>query len=551
MIDLKNCAIVYDNEATKEEHNVADYFYKKFSEKNSSVVYRSDIVAEDLLTEILIGNTNRAESVAALETLRRNAGYVRDEDFLPGNLNASNIANTTKNINFSRKYTNDADFIIKASDKKVAIMGTNARSMQKAVDFFMDEIIGKEKTKLPENYIYYYTPELCLVTVNKKPIGEFKIVLAEDSSFIVRREAEKLRDIIQDTVGNRIQIVNNDCAKGMYEILIGETNREESAIPTNRNKCYIKLLNNKLVICGGHTYSTAYAVKQFVNYFKENTKCESFDISADYCLETEYKKDDSDYNIVFADEFDGNKLDTSIWSYKTHTTPAHDGGVYRRTPENVRVENGQVIITAKPEEHPNYSSGYIYTPRTVEYVYGYAEIHAKLPKGYGVWPAFWMEMDNQTDYQEIDCFELFTNDSSTIYSTIHKWHRNYNEEGKYIGNTHNYSLAYTGVKNYYHLENGKTFNDDYHTFGVEWTPEEISFYCDGHKYFTTSIRGSEHDLHRTPVYLIMCIQVAQRGSARKPDETTPWPAEYKVDWVHLYQKPNCGQLKLTPKKEDK
>lgn len=551
MIDLRKCAIVFDDTAPLDEHSVATYFYKRVSEYCPETLYHSDAVPEKDYPEILIGNTTRFQSVAALETLRRHAGFVRDEDFLAGNLDALKGLGATYNINSNRKYTNDADFIIRNVDKYIAITGTNPRSMRQAVDFFISQFYEKGIYEVPDDYTYYNTPILCHINVAGKPIREFKIVLPRDSSFMVRREAEKLRDLIQDTVGKRILIVDNSCTENMYEILIGETNRKESVIPEDREEFYVKWDNRKVVICGGHTYSTASAVKEFIKYLSENASGEEFDIPSTFTICGRYQKDGTDYNLVFADEFDGDKLDTTIWSHKTHKTPAHDGGYYYRTPDNVRVENGQVILTAKPEDYPNYSSSYIYTPRTVEYIYGYAEIHAKLPKGYGIWPAFWMEMNNQQHYQEIDCLELFSNDSSTIYSTTHDWYREVDENGNWGQLNHLYCpTLYKGVKNFYHLDNGETFNDAYHTFGVEWTAEEIKFYCDGNMYYSTSIVGEEHDIHRTAVYLIMCIQVAQRGSARKPDETTPWPAEYNVDWIHLYQKPNYGYLKLEPKTEE-
>jgi beta-glucanase (GH16 family) len=54
--------------------------------------------------------------------------------------------------------------------------------------------------------------------------------------------------------------------------------------------------------------------------------------------------------------------------------------------------------------------------------YGYFEMTAKLPKGPGVWPAFWLVgIDNSKSRAEIDVLEYYGVSPSTYHVTVHVW----------------------------------------------------------------------------------------------------------------------------------
>ena len=105
-----------------------------------------------------------------------------------------------------------------------------------------------------------------------------------------------------------------------------------------------------------------------------------------------------DWQLVWEDEFDGNELDTTKWSYQTGTGAEYgltDWGnneqqYYRE--QNVTVSDGSLHIVAKRDSYggKGYTSGRIRTIEKGDWTYGRFEFRAKLPRGQGFWPAIWM-----------------------------------------------------------------------------------------------------------------------------------------------------------------
>ena len=88
------------------------------------------------------------------------------------------------------------------------------------------------------------------------------------------------------------------------------------------------------------------------------------------------------------------------------------------------------------------------------------------------------------------------------------------------------------------FEYGKLLNDDeYHTYGVEWTPEYIRFFLDGVSYGTVETTASKYDDLKTELYLDFLVGVDLTDQATI-DEVSAWPIDVCVDWVRVYQRPN-------------
>jgi beta-glucanase (GH16 family) len=106
----------------------------------------------------------------------------------------------------------------------------------------------------------------------------------------------------------------------------------------------------------------------------------------------------SEWQLVWADEFDGTELDFSKWAVEEN---GHGGGndelqYYLDRTENVRVENGHLILEAHKEHFDqagtvrDYTSGRIRSKRRASWTYGRFEVRAQLPQGRGLWTAAWL-----------------------------------------------------------------------------------------------------------------------------------------------------------------
>ena len=110
-----------------------------------------------------------------------------------------------------------------------------------------------------------------------------------------------------------------------------------------------------------------------------------------------------EWKLVWQDDFNGNKLDLTKWDYQTGTGSQYglngwgNDELQYYTPDNVSVKKGNLVIEARKEDKNGmaYTSGRIRSMKddgTILYAptFGRVEARMMLPKGDGIWPAFWM-----------------------------------------------------------------------------------------------------------------------------------------------------------------
>ena len=246
----------------------------------------------------------------------------------------------------------------------------------------------------------------------------------------------------------------------------------------------------------------------------------------------------SDYELTFSDEFDGDALDTAKWG--AHGRFGMRKGGYW-TADQARVEDGNLIISTQYKADGEFGPGWytcgLDTSRSFNQAYGYFECRCILPKGQGLWSAFWMinpnvgkVSDDATQGAELDIME----------SPF--WHLGGRRSWKITQNIHysGYDLE-TKYKNVGILALDNDPYENYNTYGLLWTPEEYVFYINGREVGRADFGG----ISTQPEYMILSCEVdggdgvptfGWSGNIEKNDKAT-FCAEYKVDYVRAYALP--------------
>jgi len=180
------------------------------------------------------------------------------------------------------------------------------------------------------------------------------------------------------------------------------------------------------------------------------------------------------------------------------------------------------ITAIKTPEHlrasanwQKYLSGALTTFNKFEMKYGYVEMRAKLPKGKGLWPAFWLlHKENNGKRPEIDVMEYIGDQPNKVYHTYH-WLENWNPRRSPNGMS----------------ASGPDYSQGFHTYAVKWDPGKITWYVDGKEYssFSNGNVSSEN------MYLL--VNLAVGGSwPGDPNGNTQFPARMKIDYIRAYKR---------------
>jgi beta-glucanase (GH16 family) len=248
--------------------------------------------------------------------------------------------------------------------------------------------------------------------------------------------------------------------------------------------------------------------------------------------------EDEGWTLVWADEFEGTSVDSGKWEHQIGTGASeglqnwgnNERQYYTDRPENSRVEEGRLHITARQESFGGrqYTSARLRTRGKGDWTYGRFEIRARLPRGRGMWPAVWMlPADNEygewAASGEIDIMELVGHEPATVHGTLHYG-------GTWPDNTYSGS-SYTLPSS--------DFSQDFHVFALEWAPGEFRWYVDGFRYRTQSQWHTQGHDFPAPFdkRFHLLINLAVGGNwPGNPDATTEFPQELVIDYVRVYQR---------------
>ncbi|MBG0561783.1 glycoside hydrolase family 16 protein [Actinoplanes aureus] len=240
--------------------------------------------------------------------------------------------------------------------------------------------------------------------------------------------------------------------------------------------------------------------------------------------------------VTWSDEFNGaagTSVDGSKWNFDVGGGGFGNSELqyYTNSTNNVRQDGqGHLAITARRENPANYqcwygtcqyTSGRILTSGKFTQRYGRFEASIKVPKGQGIWPAFWMLGDNLGSVGwpqsgEIDIMENVGKEPNKLYGTIHG--PGYSG-GSAIGGSRTLSAP---------------LGDAFHQYAVEWSPNLIIWYLDGSEYFrvTPASLGGRQWVFDHPFFMILNVAVGGNWPG-SPDASTSFPQTMLVDYVRV------------------
>ncbi|MEU8933984.1 family 16 glycosylhydrolase [Streptomyces sp. NPDC048409] len=240
---------------------------------------------------------------------------------------------------------------------------------------------------------------------------------------------------------------------------------------------------------------------------------------------------------TFSDTFDGpagSAVNSSKWTQETgDNVNNHEREYYTSGTNNAALDGqGHLVITAKKENPANYQCWYgtcqytsarLNTSGKFSAQYGHVEARMKIPRGQGMWPAFWMlgtdiGQVGWPNSGEIDVMENVGFEPSTVHGTIHG--------PGYSGSA--------GIGAGYTLPNGQAFADGFHTFAVDWAPNSITWSVDGIAYETRTpadVGGNTWAFNK-PFFLILNLAVGGYWPG-DPNSSTAFPAQLVVDSVSV------------------
>jgi beta-glucanase (GH16 family) len=246
---------------------------------------------------------------------------------------------------------------------------------------------------------------------------------------------------------------------------------------------------------------------------------------------------------VWRDEFDGAagaSFDRAKWAADTG-----GGGFgnqerefYTTRTENAALDGkGHLVITALEEPASStrqcwygkclYTSTRLKTKGLFAQMYGRFEARIQIPRGQGIWPAFWMLGDDidrvgWPQSGEIDIMENIGREPAVAHGTLHG--PGYSGAG--------------GVSRADTLSTG-AYADDFHVYAVEWRPKEIKWFVDGRQYHRMTpadIPAGSKWVFDHPFFLLMNVAVGG-GWPGDPDSSSMFPQGMVVDYVRVYRSP--------------
>ncbi|EIM78018.1 Licheninase [Nitritalea halalkaliphila LW7] len=251
----------------------------------------------------------------------------------------------------------------------------------------------------------------------------------------------------------------------------------------------------------------------------------------------EQRTSGTEWTLVWSDEFDGDEIDESKWTYDIGNWGWGNNELQYYTanrPENARLLNGHLIIEARKEAagpHP-WTSARLTTRGKVAFKYGKIEFRAIVPKSRGNWAAGWTLGNTYVDEKdwpycgEIDILESVGYEidpetgAGTAHATVHT-PAYYFKIGNQIG----------AEKRVADMAN------EFQTYAVEWTPTSITMLVNDTPYYTYDKIADEREWpFHTPQDIILNLAIGGGWGGAKGLDPNMEVEQFILDYVRVYEK---------------
>jgi beta-glucanase (GH16 family) len=239
------------------------------------------------------------------------------------------------------------------------------------------------------------------------------------------------------------------------------------------------------------------------------------------------------HRLVWSDEFDGPAgapPDPSFWTHELGDGSA--SGIpgwgndelqhYTDATDNAALDGrGHLVVTARRNGR-GYTSARLVTKDKLAVAYGRLEARIRVPRGAGLWPAFWalgtdLDEAGWPGAGEIDVMEHVGRDPRRVFGALHG--PGYSGEDGFVGS----------------VELPNDVADDFHVFSVDWEPGLIVWSVDDTAYH----RATPADVAPSPWVFehpfSLLLNVAVGGTFGGPvADGTSFPQAMHVDYVRVF-----------------
>jgi beta-glucanase (GH16 family) len=237
------------------------------------------------------------------------------------------------------------------------------------------------------------------------------------------------------------------------------------------------------------------------------------------------------WQLVMKDEFDGaaGSPPSGIWAAEIGSGWGNEQLEHDTDrPENVSLDGqGHLVFTARKEQlgDQDYTSARITTEGRFSRTHGRIEARIKMPRGKGLWPAFWLLGEDHKSAGwpgcgEIDVMEFRGQNLHEFRGSLH-------------------GPGYAGGQNLGRdYEVPEDLASDFHVYGVEWTELGIAFTLDGEPYY--SKLAADMGIQTPWVFddrrFFMILNLAVGGTyVGDVGDDVEFPQQMLVDYVRVYE----------------